>query len=140
MTDDRMFEELSRSECVELLESHAVGRIAVVVDDGSPLVVPVNYVMDAESVVFRTGPGSKLGGLRTQPLSFEVDAHDPYRRTGWSVLVRGVAFEIDESDACEDPGPFAPGQKAHWVRIATMEISGRRISWSGPSVDARAYL
>src|SRR5688572_22937610 len=117
MTDDRAFEELSRADCVELLRSRVVGRVAVIVDDGSPLVVPVNYVMDGETVVFRTGPGSKLGGLRTQPLSFQIDDQDPYRRAGWSVLVRGVAFEIEERDAPEDPGPWAPGEKAHWVRL-----------------------
>ena len=94
--------------------------------------MPVNYAMDNETVVFRTGPGSKLAGLRTQPLSFEVDDHDPYRCTGWSVLIRGVAFEIEERDAREDPVPWAPGEKAHWVRVMPMEITGRRISWVGP--------
>ena len=140
MTNDRLFEELSRDECVHLLGMRAIGRVAVVVDDGSPLVVPVNYVMDNETVLFRTGPGSKLGGLRTQPLSFEVDDHDPYQCTGWSVLVRGVAFEIEERDAKADPAPWAPGDKAHWVRVMPMEMTGRRITWSGESVDARGYL
>jgi uncharacterized protein len=140
MADDRAFEELSRTDCVELLRSQVVGRVAVIVDDGSPLVVPVNYAVDNDTIVFRTGPGSKLGGLRTQPLSFEVDQHDPYRCTGWSVLVRGVAIEIEEREAPEDPGPWAPGEKGHWVRVTPLEISGRRISWSGPNVDARGYM
>jgi nitroimidazol reductase NimA-like FMN-containing flavoprotein (pyridoxamine 5'-phosphate oxidase superfamily) len=140
MTDDRSFEELDREECLECLATRRVGRVAVVVDDGSPLVVPVNYAVDAETVVFRTGPGLKLAGLRTQPLSFQVDDHDPYRRTGWSVLIRGIAFEIEETDATEDPGPWVPGEKAHWVRVMPMEITGRRVLWSGPAVDARGYL
>jgi len=140
MTEDRSFEELDQFECIECLASRRVGRVAVVVDDGSPLVVPVNYAVEAETVVFRTGPGSKLAGLRTQPISFQVDDHDPYRGTGWSVLVRGVAFEIESSQAADDPLPFAPGEKIHWVRVVPMEISGRRVSWSGPAVDARGYL
>lgn len=140
MSDDRCFEELDRQECIALLGSKRVGRIAVVVDDGSPLVVPVNYAVDEETVVFRTGPGSKLSGIRTQPVSFQVDDHDPFRRTGWSVLVRGIAFEIEERDAYQDPEPWAPGDKAHWVRVLPMEISGRRVAWSGVEVDARGYL
>ena len=140
MTEDRSFEELDREECIAFLSTKRVGRVAVVVDDGAPLVVPVNYAVEGESVVFRTGPGSKLAGIRTQPVSFQVDDSDPYRRAGWSVLVRGVAFEIEERDALEDPEPWAPGEKAHWVRVLPMEISGRRVVWSGPEVDARGYL
>lgn len=140
MSNDRSFEELDRDECIECLGSKRIGRVAVDVDDGSPLVVPVNYALDDETVVFRTGPGSKLLGLRTQPISFQVDDADPYRRTGWSVLVRGVAFEIESDDAVDDPAPWAPGEKAHWVRVMPMEITGRRVVWSGVAVDARGYL
>lgn len=140
MTDDRRFEELTRVECVDLLRTQVVGRVAVVVDDGSPLVVPVNYVADGDTVVFRTGPGSKLLGLRTQPVSFEVDDHDLYRRIGWSVLIRGVCYEVDEHETDTSPEPWAPGDKSHWVRVFPMEISGRRITWSESSVDARGYL
>ena len=129
-----------RGDCLELLASRTIGRVAVVVDDGAPLVVPVNYVMDRETVVFRTGPGSKLSGLRTQPLTFQVDDHDPYRCIGWSVLVRGVAFEVDESQLSVDPGPWAPGDKAHWVQVVPLEMTGRRITWAGEPVDARGYL
>ena len=140
MTDDRAFEELTRDECIELLGTQTVGRVAVVVDDGSPLVVPGNYAVDGDVAVFRTGPGSKLAGLRTQPVSFEVDDFDGYRRTGWSVLVRGVCYEVNERDAGTSPDSWAPGEKSHWVRVAPMEITGRRITWSGPSIDARGYL
>lgn len=140
MTGIRMFEELGRAECVDLLRWNAIGRVAVVVDDGAPLVVPVNYIVDDETVVFRTGPGSKLAGLRTQPMSFQVDGHDPFRCVGWSVLIRGVAFEIDDDDATVEPVPWAPGDKHHWVRVMPMEMSGRRITWAGEPVDARGYL
>jgi len=139
-TDDRTFEDLDRTACIKLLCSKRVGRVAVVVDDASPLVVPVNYTLDEETVIFRTGPGSKLAGLRTQPISFQVDDHDPYRHTGWSVLVRGVAFEFEAGDVVEDPAPWAPGEKPHWVQVIPMEITGRRVLWSGPAVDARGYL
>lgn len=44
-----------------------IGRVALPDDDG-PLVLPVNYRVVDDTVVFRTGPGSRLaaaaGGLR----------------------------------------------------------------------------
>jgi hypothetical protein len=49
--------DLSRDECLELLGAMSVGRIAYTTDDG-PRVLPVNYVLEGESVVsapFRTG-------------------------------------------------------------------------------------
>ena len=45
--------ELSRDECLELLGAVSVGRIAYATDDG-PRVLPVNYVLEGDSVVFRT--------------------------------------------------------------------------------------
>jgi len=44
--------DLSRDECLELLGAMSVGRIAYTTDDG-PRVLPVNYVLEGESVVFR---------------------------------------------------------------------------------------
>jgi len=41
--------ELSRDECLEL----SVGRIAYTTDDG-PRVLPVNYVLEGDGVIFRT--------------------------------------------------------------------------------------
>jgi len=45
--------DLSRDECLELLAAMSVDRIAYTTDDG-PRVLPVNYVLEGESVVFRT--------------------------------------------------------------------------------------
>lgn len=44
--------DLSRDECLELLAAMSVDRIAYTTDDG-PRVLPVNYVLEGESVVFR---------------------------------------------------------------------------------------
>jgi Pyridoxamine 5'-phosphate oxidase len=60
-TQDMVLEELSLTECLALLTSHRVGRVAVVVD-GQPVILPVNYRTDDGTVVFRTDAGTKARG------------------------------------------------------------------------------
>jgi uncharacterized protein len=139
--DDVAFEWLTRSECLALLASESIGRLAVAQPDGPPLVFPVNYALDGDDIVFRTDPGTKLDGLRQAPVSFEVDAIDPIHHRGWSVLVRGVAYEALPADiegvVVE---PWAPGPKRHWVKVLTVEVTGRRIVLGPYRPEPRAYL
>ena len=54
LDEAQRLETLDRDECIELLAHHRfVGRLAVVVD-GRPLIFPVNYIVDHDSVVFCT--------------------------------------------------------------------------------------
>ena len=52
-------EPLSDDESRELLATHEVGRLAVVVG-GYPEIFPVNYAVVRDRVVIRTDPGAKL--------------------------------------------------------------------------------
>lgn len=80
---------VSETECVALLRSHSIGRVGWTAEVG-PQILPVNYVLQAGSVVFRTAPYGALAELRDGvAVAFEVDELDPVRRTGWSVLVQG---------------------------------------------------
>ena len=127
--------QLARSECFALLASAGLGRIALV-DDQGLAVFPVNFILDNYTVVFRTDEGSKLdAACRGSRVAFEIDGVDAATRTGWSVLVRGEAIEITSPDEVRRlgdiaPAPWAPGAKAHFVRILPAAVSGRRISSS----------
>ena len=83
--------------------------------DGAPLIRPVNYVFDdrSQSVVFRTGRGSKFHALlRSANAAFEIDGIDERARTGWSVVMRGVTDEVvgtDRDPAAGRPGPRTVG-------------------------------
>jgi uncharacterized protein len=131
--DDRIgararVEEIPREECLRLLASQPIGRVAVTIAGDAPHVVPVNFIVEGEAVVFRSDLGAKIKSLRVGPISFEVDAVDPGRRTGWSVLVQGPAYEAThwETDHLTLQ-PWAGGDKSHWVRLIPSMISGRRI-------------
>jgi nitroimidazol reductase NimA-like FMN-containing flavoprotein (pyridoxamine 5'-phosphate oxidase superfamily) len=139
--DDRSLAELTEEECLVLLAAHHVGRLAVVVDGGSPLVVPVNFALDGRVVVFRSGPGAKLAALGDRPVSFQIDEVDPYHRIGWSVLVRGRAHEATRWEVEHvSVQPWVGPGRNRWFRIEPVEITGRRIELSTPATDGRGYL
>ncbi len=141
--DGVTFETLFREECLGLLADQVIGRVAVADFNSAPLVVPVNYLLDRETVVFRTDYGSKfrLAVLGEQPVSFQVDAVEPGHPSGWSVLLQGNATELGESDAEElRLRPWAPGAKSHWVRIVPDSVSGRRIRLAPFPGDSDGYL
>jgi uncharacterized protein len=126
------WQELTKSECFELLAHEHLGRVAVV-DDRGPVVFPVNFVLDRHMMVFRTGDGSKLdAAVRGSRVAFEVDGTDAVAHTGWSVLVRGEAVEVtDPAELARlrrlPLRPWAPGAKHHYVRILPAVLTGRRI-------------
>src|SRR5215207_4378284 len=53
------WQELTKQECFELLAGQHLGRV-VLVDDLGPIALPVNYLLDRHSVLFRTDEGTKL--------------------------------------------------------------------------------
>ncbi len=130
------WQELSKSECFELLARERLGRVAFV-DDRGPIVIPVNFILNRHMVVFRTDAGTKLdAACRGSRVAFEVDGTDAAAHTGWSVLVRGEAVEVtDPAELARlrklPLDPWAPGAKTHYVRILPAVLTGRRISAPG---------
>ncbi len=122
---------LDEATCVELLESTPIGRIGFSTD-GELLVLPVNFSWYEHSVVFRTLEGHKLAAAAEQQhVCFEVDRWDADKRTGWSVVVQGLAHEVThwaEEARLDDLGliPWARAEwRPIWVRIEPTMISGR---------------
>jgi nitroimidazol reductase NimA-like FMN-containing flavoprotein (pyridoxamine 5'-phosphate oxidase superfamily) len=126
-------EVLDRGECLALLASEPVGRVGVVVDE-APMIFPVNYALDGESIVFRSDAGSKVSGAtRGVAMSFEIDGIDEILHTGWSVVVNGVGREVIDSTelarlSALDLRPWASGPKPHWIRIRPQTMTGRLVA------------
>src|ERR1044072_5654792 len=84
------FEVLDRSECFRLLNGAGVGRIAVT--SGSlPLVLPLSYVMDGDTVVVETGRGNPLESATAGAVvAFEVDNLNEHGYCGGAGMGTGV--------------------------------------------------
>lgn len=132
MAEEDRAQDLDEDECRELLAAHHLGRVAVD-DDAGPVVLPVNYLLDRERIVFRTGDGTKLEAARRgAPACFEVDDVDERRRSGWSVVVRGTLATITEDTRLErlrrlPLEPFVGGEKASYVELRATSMAGRLI-------------
>jgi nitroimidazol reductase NimA-like FMN-containing flavoprotein (pyridoxamine 5'-phosphate oxidase superfamily) len=133
--------ELESDECFRLVATLEVGRIAVAGSGLAPLVVPVNYVLDGDTIVFRTDEGSKLLALLENPASFQVDFLDSFHRTGWSVLIQGAVEEVDGDQLTHLAlHPWAPGRKVHWLKLVPFVVTGRRLDLPLYVVDPRGYV
>lgn len=126
-------ERIDRDGCLALLAGEVLGRLAVV-SGGAAAIFPVNYVLDGESVLFRTDPGTKLNASGRARAAFEIDSIDRGRRTGWSVVASGRLEEVTRYDSktlervrALPVDPWAAGEKAHYVRLIPDRIDGRRV-------------
>ena len=136
-------------ECYRLLATQELGRLGVIAEH-YPLIVPVNYGLDGTTVVIRTHPGTTLSAASPANVTFEVDDIDRRTRSGWSVLVHGLAEEVTNAHRAElvertrtsGAQPWAPGEHGRWLRVIPQGISGRRIvpGELPPPFEPGAYL
>lgn len=136
-------ETLGGEKTLDLLMNGKVGHIAVI-DDDSPYVSPVSYVIVDQKFCFRTGLGRRVEAIRKNPsVSIEVTRTLP--DGGWeSVIASGEAAETDDQQLREEivsallskyadviGSPLSHGarnpipQPATFVTVDLSEISGR---------------
>jgi len=125
--------ELSYAECRALLVRQRAGRVAVSTPDG-PHIIPLNYSVVDESIVFRTTPFSVLATYaRNAKLAFEVDHFDDEHQIGWSVVARGRADVVVDPEELQRirrvcaPLPWADGTRNLFFRLDWKELSGRAV-------------
>ena len=135
---EAIVDSLDEAECLKLISAGGVGRIGYTGRFG-PTILPVNYVLHDEAIVFRTGQHSPMGeDLRTgiadaeYKVAFEVDEISPSTREGWSILLQGSAHHIDsetELASVTKSGVEAwpGGEKELFIRIVPARVTGRRI-------------
>ena len=128
---DEGLEILDEDQCLELLGTMPVGRVAMC-SGALPAVLPVNFALHGRQIVFRTGQGTKLdAAVRHAVIAFEVDWFDTLCHEGWSVMAVGRADDItDDVRLTGDDGrvgPWVGGERDHFVAIEAEFLSGRRI-------------
>ena len=128
--------ELGYQECVELLYTEVVGRVAVHTRLGTRI-VPVNYSIVDDAIVWRTAPYSELATLGPGVEgAFEIDRIDHDLRQGWSIIAHGVLEVVDDPDevarirGVEDPAPWAAGLRHLYMRLRYTDLTGRRLGYA----------
>ncbi|OLT30642.1 pyridoxamine 5-phosphate oxidase [Nocardiopsis sp. CNR-923] len=131
------FTVLERQTCLNLLASHTIGRVAFTIEgDAAPTVLPVNYLMTGDTIVFRSTLAGTIMRHGRGYASFEVDHFDEDRREGWSVLTSGRcrwvrdAGELARLPQGRMPQPWAAGPRDQVLKITPSRVSGRRIARS----------
>ena len=134
-TATNSMQELDQDECWRLLragsDDNGVGRLAISISQ-HPDIFPINYVVDGETIVFRTGAGTKLAAaVLGRGVAFEIDGYDEACGEAWSVVLKGQAREIEhmiEYFQAENLPlfPWHASHKPDLVRIEPETITGRR--------------
>ena len=128
----KRLEVLEREECLSLLGTRTVGRLAYCAHLGARIEV-VNFVVDRGEVVVRMQVGSKSVAIaRGSSLALEADCLDEESATGWDVTVVGPATWVDDpAELARLDGLlrcWAPGHRPHFARIRPAHVFGRRLS------------
>ena len=136
---DETVRELAPEECWEMLRGQEFGRLAFHLLDEVHL-VPINYAVDGESLLFRTAEGSKLLGVEINAdVAFEIDEYDEEHAR--SVVVRGRARHLPEDEEHRIEGlplrPWVATPKYDVVEIVPTEITGRAFDLTRPWLHLR---
>lgn len=132
-------EVLDRDACMRLLNASEFGRLAVA-PGGAPEIFPVNYRLDDDRIIIRSGGGSKVRAVGRTSACFEIDGIDRMNRTGWSVVVKGRLEELDRFDPAAlaravaiEVDPWAGGDRPHVLCLHIEHLSGRRVGGAEPA-------
>jgi uncharacterized protein len=137
--DEDIIVELSQEECWAALCAEEFGRLAYLLGDEVNL-VPLNYTVDGDTLLFRTAEGSKLLGIVMHPdVVFEIDTYD--EDSAQSVIVRGKARLLEEDEAHRADTtplrPWLPTLKYNVVEIEPVATTGRKFALARPWLHMR---
>ncbi|MFE1166623.1 pyridoxamine 5'-phosphate oxidase family protein [Nocardiopsis sp. NPDC058789] len=128
------FTILARQTCFNLLASHDIGRVAFTIEgDAAPTVLPVNYAMVNDTIVFRSTLAGTIMRHARGHAAFQIDHFDEERREGWSVLASGRCRWVRDQAELERipqgrlPQPWAEGPRDQILRITPGRVTGRDV-------------
>lgn len=127
ITDDDRVANLDEAECWELLRSQELGRLAFTLA-GETHIVPINFAVDGQTLLFNTAPGEKLLSIALgTSIAFEVDeVGDSEAR---SVVVRGSMRRLEEDEAHRAEQvhlrPWIATEKYEVLELTPSVVTGR---------------
>jgi hypothetical protein len=117
-------DQLSPSECWELLKTVPVGRLVLSLK-ALPVLVPVQYYVDADELAICLGHYTiPERSINDAIVAFGADAIDPASRSGWTVQVQGTSRVPRPFGANNTCGQPTAGQILHLVPTT---IEGHRV-------------
>jgi nitroimidazol reductase NimA-like FMN-containing flavoprotein (pyridoxamine 5'-phosphate oxidase superfamily) len=127
----RVFQSLSQEQSLALLGRVQVGR-AVFTVGALPAIVPVTFAVQEGTVLICTACGSRLAETAAgNVVVFEADELDIASRTGWSVVITGIAEVVtdptEQTQLRDVVMSWAPGDRDTVIRLPIMLLTGRRI-------------
>lgn len=142
MTDERSLSELSRAEALQLLASVPIGRL-VFTHQALPAIRPVNHLVDEGTIVIGLTAGSVIASL-SRPggtvVAYEADSLDLAQRSGWTVIVVGIARLEADADAVlryrARLQPWLSGAMAEVLTISSEIVTGYRLIPAVPADEA----
>ena len=128
---------LTRRECLDLLAGVSLGRVVGTVG-GLPVVFPVHFALDGDSVVFGAEDESLLTTSTTGAIvGFQADTYNARERTGWNVLGAGRGSRIFNprsgfSQRFATLEPWTLGERGdHLLRVDLTRLEGTLVDGSG---------
>ncbi|WP_460749032.1 pyridoxamine 5'-phosphate oxidase family protein [Nocardiopsis oceani] len=132
--EEASFTVLERQTCLNLMATRDIGRVAFTIDgDAAPTVLPVNYVLVNDTIVFRSTLAGTIMRYGRGYAAFQVDHFDEERREGWSVLASGRSRWIRDAGELERipqgrlPQPWAEGERDQVLKITPGRVTGREV-------------
>lgn len=130
---DQPVVEMSAEECWTRLAAERVGRLGYRLVDEIH-VIPINYAVVDQTLVFRTAAGGKLLAAELHAdVALEIDWFG--EDDAWSVMVRGTLQHLDEDEAERLDGlgdwTWVPTYKYDLIRVVPSVVTGRQFFLRG---------
>jgi nitroimidazol reductase NimA-like FMN-containing flavoprotein (pyridoxamine 5'-phosphate oxidase superfamily) len=94
----RNVQTLTGDQCLNRLSQQRIGRVSLS-KHALPIIVPVDYARDGDSIVFRARHHSMLAQACDKAvIAFEADEFSAASDTGWSVQVVGIGSLLAASE------------------------------------------
>ncbi len=137
----RVLHELDRTEALQRLGSVPFGRV-VFTRRALPAIRPVNHVLLDGRITICSHEGAAIVGVTSTPggtvVAYEADDINPAERTGWSVVVTGLARIIDDPEEAARCNvalrPWLAGEMemGYVIQIEPQIVTGFELSPEGP--------
>ena len=133
-------ERLSHQDCLALLASGGLGRLAFS-ERALPAIAAVQFAVDGETLVLRVEAGAEWAATQRHAIvAFQTDHGDPFEADSWTVTAVGRLVPISASaDTNKLSAPRAwrsPSPDDTFLRLDVQVLEGTRNVGSEPASTA----